>query len=231
LLFGRVSTYVRIARKMFRVLEKAGVPRYFSRCSNRVYGVWQHVALLAFRQLEGKSYRRFIDWFRDCKPIVKFLNMKRIPHYTTVQKFASRTPSTLLDRILRCFLSGTTTLASLIVGVDASGFKPSRASSYYTQSLKPKRVKRYVKCTLAVECQLQLVCGFKARRLARHDIVDFKPVLEKASLGSGVVVVADRGYDAEHCHAYVREKLDTLLSLLGTRMCPSGRPRAGIGRN
>jgi hypothetical protein len=37
------------------------------------------------------------------------------------------------------------------VGVDASGFKPSKASSYYTKSLKPRRIKRYVKCTLAVE--------------------------------------------------------------------------------
>lgn len=132
--------------------------------------------------------------------------MKRIPHYTTLQKFASRTPSTLLDRILKGFTPATP-FASLIVGVDASGFKPSRASSYYTQSLKPRRVKRYVKCTLAVECRSQLVCGFKARRLARHDVVDFKPVLEKASFDHGVVVVADKGYDAEHCHVYVREKL------------------------
>lgn len=68
-------------------------------------------------------------------------------------------------------------------------------------------MKRYVKCTLAVELRSQLVCGFKARRLARHDLADFRPVLEKASPGPGVVVVADKGYDAEHAHAYVREKL------------------------
>ena len=93
------------------------------------------------------------------------------------------------------------------MGVDASGFKPSKASSYYTKSLKPRRVKRYVKCTLAVELGSQLVFGFKARRLARHDVVDFKPVLEKASLSPGVVVVADKGYDAESSHEYVREEL------------------------
>lgn len=158
--------------------------------------------------MEAKSYRRFIDWLGDCKPLLRFLNVRRVPHYTTLQKFASRTSSTLLDRILKRFMSETPTLlTSLIVGVDASGFKPSRASSYYTQSLKPRRIKRYVKCTLAVELRSQLVCGFKARRLARHDVVDFKPVLMKASLASGLTVVADKGYDAEHCHVYVREKL------------------------
>jgi hypothetical protein len=49
---GKVSKYVRIARAIIRVLGKAGMPRYFSRCSNRVYDVWQHIALLAIRQLQ-----------------------------------------------------------------------------------------------------------------------------------------------------------------------------------
>lgn len=93
------------------------------------------------------------------------------------------------------------------MGVDASGFKPSKASSYYTKSLKPRRVKRHVKCTLAVGLGSQLVFGFKARRLTRHDVVDYKPVLEKASPIPGVVVVADKGYDAESSHEYVREEL------------------------
>jgi len=49
--------------------------------------------------------------------------------------------------------------------------------------------------------------GFKARRLARHDVVDFKPVLEKARPKRGFVVIGDKEYDAEHVHEYVREEL------------------------
>jgi len=164
------------------------------------------VALLALRQLEGKSYRRFSDWLRSCRPLLRLLNLRRIPHYTTLQKFASRLPSAMLERVLRGFVQEASP-SEPVVGVDASGFKPSRASSYYTRSLKPRRVRRYVKCTIAVELRSQLVCGFKARRLARHDIIDFKPVLERASLRPGVIVVADKGYDAEHAHEYVREEL------------------------
>ena len=55
-----------------------------------------------------------------------------------------------------------------------------------------------------MEPRLRLVRGFKARRVAGHDVVDFKPVLEKARPGPGFVVVADKGYDAEHVHEYVR---------------------------
>jgi hypothetical protein len=64
-------------------------------------------------------------------------------------------------------------------------------------------VRRYVKCTLAVELRSQLVCGFKAGKLARYDVVDFKQVLRKAQPKLGFVV-ADKGYDAEHAYKYVR---------------------------
>jgi len=143
--------------------------------------------------------------------------LRRLPHHTTLQKFASRLPSGLLDRVLRTFIREVDP-SKPMVGVDASGLKPSRASSYYTQSLKPRRVRRYVKCTIAVELRSQLVCGFKARRLARHDLVDFKPVLEKASLGPGALVVADKGYDAEHAHEYVREELGAYAVIPPRRM-------------
>jgi len=164
------------------------------------------VTLLAIRQLEAKSYRRFVEWLRSCRPLIRLLNVRRMPHYTTLQKFASRLPSGLLDVVLRRFAQEASPPKPL-VGVDASGFKPSSASSYYARSLKPRWVRRYVKCTLAVELRSQIICGFKARRLARHDVVDFKPVLARSSLGRGVVIVADRAYDAEHIHAYVREEL------------------------
>jgi hypothetical protein len=53
--------------------------------------------------------------------------MEWVPHYTTLQKFAARTPSDLLDRVLRGFAQGAGRAeASLILGIDASGFKPSR---------------------------------------------------------------------------------------------------------
>ncbi|MEM3047157.1 MAG: transposase [Candidatus Bathyarchaeia archaeon] len=84
-----------------------------------------------------------------------------------------------------------------------------------------------MKRILAVELRSQLVYGFKARRLARHDLADFKPVLEKASLKPSVVV-ADRGYDAEYAHEYVREKLGS-YSIIPPRCrdVPVWRTRGG----
>jgi hypothetical protein len=50
-----------MAKAIIGVLREAGVPRYFSRCSNRIYDAWQHIVLMAIRQLEDKSYRCFTD--------------------------------------------------------------------------------------------------------------------------------------------------------------------------
>ncbi|MEM2906158.1 MAG: transposase [Candidatus Bathyarchaeia archaeon] len=104
-----------------------------------MYDAHQHLTLLALRQLEGKSYRRFAEWLRDCKPLLRLLKLGRIPHYTTLQKFAARISASLLDRVLRSFIpEGAAAFTSTVLGVDASGFKPSKASSYYTRSLKPR---------------------------------------------------------------------------------------------
>ena len=59
------SRYVKLAKTMLNVLMRARVPLYMHRKSNHIYTVWQHLILLAFRQYEGKSYRRFVEWLHE----------------------------------------------------------------------------------------------------------------------------------------------------------------------
>ncbi|MBI5133372.1 MAG: hypothetical protein HZA83_01535 [Thaumarchaeota archaeon] len=85
---------------MLNVLMRARVPLYMHRKSNHLYTVWQHLILLASRQYEGKSYRRFIEWFHEAYSLRIFLQLDRLPYYTTFQKFAARMNGTLLYRIV-----------------------------------------------------------------------------------------------------------------------------------
>jgi len=50
------------------------------------------VILLPIRQLEDKSYRRFVEWLRSCNSVFRILNLRRMPHYMTLQKFVARVP-------------------------------------------------------------------------------------------------------------------------------------------
>jgi len=54
----------------------------------------------------------------------------------------------------------------------------------------------------------QVICTIKVRRApARHDNIDFKPLVERASAILPLsIVVADKGYDSENNHVLVRER-------------------------
>lgn len=59
-----------------------------------------------------------------------------------------------------------------------------------------------------MEVREQLICSLKIRRSPRHDTVDFKYVIGKSAMVKQLsMVVADRGYDSEANHEFVRERL------------------------
>ena len=202
------SRYVKLAKTILNVLIRAGVLLYMHRKSNHIHTVWQHIILLAFRQYEGKGYRRFVEWLYEAYYLRMFMQLDKVPHYTTLQKFASRINGTLLYRIVSSFIL-LTKIRKLLVGIDASGFRSSNASSYYTDRARIR--KRYIKLSIGVELREQIACSLKIRRAPKHDAVDFKPIMERASnIMPLSIVVADKGYDSEANHEFVREELDTV---------------------
>ncbi len=202
------SRYIKLAKTMLNVLIRARVPLYMHRKSNHIYTVWQHLILLALRQYEGKSYRRFVEWLHEAYYLRMFLQLDNVPHYTTLQKFAARMSGTLLYRIVSSFIL-LTKVRRLFVGIDASGFKSSNASSYYTDRTGIR--KKYIKLSIGAELREQIACALKIRRAPKHDTVDFKPIMERASSIMPLsIVVADKGYDSEYNHQLVREHLNAL---------------------
>jgi len=94
-----------------------------------------------------------------------------------------------------------------LVGINSSGFRSSNASSYYTDRARIR--KKYIKLSIVVELREQIACSLKIRRAPKHVTVDFKPIMERASnIMPRSIVVADKGYDSEANHKFVREELD-----------------------
>ncbi len=202
------SRYVKLVRTMLNVLMKARVPLHMHRKSNHIYTVWQHLILLALRQYEGKSYRRFVEWLREAYYLRIFLQLSKIPHYTTLQKFAARMNGTTLYRIISSFIL-LTRVRKMLMGIDASGFKSSNASSYYTDRAGIR--KKYIKLSMGAELREQIACSLKIRRSPRHDTIDFRPIMIRASSIMPLsIVLADKGYDSEANHEFVREELDAV---------------------
>jgi hypothetical protein len=165
------------------------------------------MVLLVIRQYEGKSYRLFVEWLVEAYYLRMFLQLSHIPHFTTLQKFTERVNGTILERIISSFIILTNTQQTF-VGVDSSGFKATHASQYYTERAKLKR-RKYVKLSLGADVLKQIICTVKVRRApARHDNIDFRPLITKISSILPIsVVIADKGYDSEDNHVLVREQL------------------------
>jgi hypothetical protein len=113
----------------------------------------------------------------------------------------------MLDRIISSFIlfSGT---RHIFAGIDATGFKITYASEYYTSRAKLR--KKYAKLSIGADVLKQVICNIKIRRapVTRHDNIDFKPIVTKISkIKKLSVVVADKAYDSEDNHVLVRENL------------------------
>jgi hypothetical protein len=151
----------------------------------------------------------FTDWLVEAYYLRLFLQLSKIPHYTTLQKFTDRINIMILGKIISSFIIFTGT-RHIFTSIDATGFKITYASEYYTNRAKLRR-KKYAKLSIGADVLQQIICSIKIRRAptARHDSIDFKPIVTKISkIKSLSVVVADKAYDSEYNHVLVREKLN-----------------------
>jgi hypothetical protein len=150
----------------------------------------------------------FVDWLVEAYYLRLFLQLSRIPHFTTLQKFADRINSTLLAKIISSFIVLTDT-RYIFVGMDSTGFKMTHASQYYTERTGLRR--KYTKLSIGADVLQQIICTIKIRRApTRHDNVDFRPVITKTSNIFPLSVVTAKGYDSEENHVLVREELGAL---------------------
>ena len=187
-----------MTRTMMQIIKRARIPPYLHKTSNHVYTVWQHLVLLVLRQYECKSYRRFVDFLHECIGIQEYLGLPKIPHYTTIQKAATRLTHGMLLKILESFVLQTK-IRKMFAGIDSTGLSHGQASYYYTKKAKLRR--KFLKISICADMRQQIICGIKIRHRRRHDSVDFVPLLKRAGKLIPIgTVVADRGYDSEQNH-------------------------------
>ena len=82
---------------MLSILKKMRVPYFLHPKSKHTFSIHQHIILLVLRQYESKSYESFVEWLEVATEIAIQLQLKTIPHFTTLQKAAARLSDTLLQ--------------------------------------------------------------------------------------------------------------------------------------
>jgi hypothetical protein len=88
------------------------------------------------------------------------LDLDKIPHFTTPQKFVSRIPSSLfnliLSRILKMFYPHGENVS--ITAIDATGFTSSYAGHYYSRRTG-KLLRSFLKTSISVDTGKQVILG------------------------------------------------------------------------
>ena len=207
-----------------RLCAQANIPQYFRYVQKKTYNNQQHLFLLIAKEHSNYGYRMFVESLYDSK-IPKYIGLKHIPHFTTLQKFAKRLQAKLLNKLI--FLTqhlfkerGT------FFGVDSTGMELDHASSHYCKRIDRKNpIKGFVNLNALSDLHNKIILATKIRKKRRHDCSDFLPMWNKVKNIDFDYFVADKGYDSETNHkAVFQAGKQSLISLKNMKL-PSYKTR------
>jgi hypothetical protein len=220
-------------------IAKESLPAYAHRFSPKKFTQHQLFACLVLKSMFNLDYRGVVAMLSDCTDLCRAIELKCIPHYTTLQKAARRLLNqpcarrlhdrTIRDAEERRILRPTTALAA----VDASGFESHHCSRYFIQRRHrgQKRLKnplfqtttyrRFPKASIVADGDSHLILACATSRGPSSDITQLDRLMVDAFVRRRIRIAAlDAGYDAEWAHELLREDLG-IRSIIPAKI---GRP-------
>ncbi len=198
---------IKFVKTLFLLFELCSFPKRFSKFSRKDFDNWQLFALYILFRRSRMKYRQFFwEWLPCCKSLLQVLKLKKVPDFSTVNKFVKRLRANWAHKVLgKCIRIPE--LDDIVVGIDGTGRSMSKGSRHYYRRAGIKVKKKDFIKTVSVAClKSKIVTAIKIRKKARHDNVDFEPLMRrtrrevkiKRSLG-------DKAFDAEKNHELMEE--------------------------
>jgi Transposase DDE domain len=214
------------------------LPLYAHRYSPKTYTQPQLFVCLVLKTFFRTDYRGLVGILNDFDALQAYLNLKRVPHYTTLQKASRRLlkapyAKRLFRGTVRRFLGRRQRLK--LAAMDSTGLDYGRRSAYYVRrrhagQAKTKRVyySHFAKLEASFDCGSHLILAAHMSRGPRPDVDRFRPLLD-ATLETTRPrsMLADAGYDSEgnHQHARVTRKVRSFIPATIGR--PTTKPLTG----
>jgi hypothetical protein len=199
----------------FKVAEMT-LPAYSCEFSKRMYTQHQLMALLCLMKRLRLKYREFTAIIGLMPKIQEILELKNVPHYTTLQKFFKRFGSHFFDEMLS-FTVQLFFIHEPWAAVDGTGHSCDQASLYYTDKIKKqtkKWRKSYTKNQIAIDTRTQVILAHKVARGPRHDSKDAIPTIRKLKKYKPSGFSLDKAFDKEEIHQVIHEELGATIMIL-----------------
>lgn len=214
------------------------LPPYSHRCSPKVFTQHQLFACLVLKNFWKTDYRGLVAQLADNPSLVELLGLKRVPHYTTLQKAARRLLTSahvlaLVDGTVRRHLGRRRRVERS--AIDSTGLDCSSASGYFVR--RRERVgspwktvvyRHFAKLSVVCDVDTHFILAFRDGRGPKPDISDFQPLLAEALTRVGLSqIVADAGYDSEANHRFAREECRIRTIIPPKHGRPTNKPARG----
>ena len=186
-----------------RAFEHARVPLHKSTFSKKMYGNFVHVFLLVLKQRLKVSYK-VLEKLASEFGLQRMLCIKRIPHFTTVQKALQRLPKHLFESMVRACHS-LLDMKGMLSAIDGTGFSNTNPSHYYLNRIDGVKVRNYTKTVLLADLDSKLVLNMTSTSDYQSETLSFIPLVGELKHALKCVLV-DKGYDSR----YNREYCDSL---------------------
>lgn len=171
----------------------AGMPYRNSLFSKKMYGNIKLSFLTVYREKLNVSYRRFVEICEE-NNIRHMLGLKRIPHFTTLQKFVQRTPKALFEVMVRACLK-LLNVRNSVAAIDGTGFSNTNPSHYYEKRVDGVSPGNYTKTVFISDTSTKLVLNVRTFSDHSNEITTFRPMVQEL-LSVLRTVLADKGYDS-----------------------------------
>lgn len=199
--------YINFVKTSLEVIDNSHVPLRSSKFSKKKYTQHQLLALIFLKEKIKTDYRDFVELLPNLTTITEVLQLKQIPHYTTLQKFLSKIPALTFRIILKNVIRRLHQKGEKIriTSIDATGFTSSYASHYYSKRINKTR-KSFIKASIAVDSNKMIILGWKFSKVPVHDSQHAKSLINQVvRIARSGCFTMDKGYDSEDIHRYIRE--------------------------
>jgi hypothetical protein len=217
------------------------LPRYTHRFSPKTFTQPQLFACLVLKAFFKTDYRGIVYQLRDNPTLCDDLKLRRIPHFTTLQKASRRLlrlpiVKRLIDAAVQLMMGRAKRLQR--AAIDASGFESRRISPYFVRRRdrstgKPttSHYTRFPKLGLIGDCATHMVLAAHPTRGPTPDVHQLADTFAQLPPGLSLLrLLADAGYDSEANHRLLRETHGIISLIPPQAGRPSSNPATGKHR-
>ena len=96
----KFNKYIKFVDTSLKTVQSSRLKLYSCKYSKHVYTQHQLLVLVLLKEYISTDYRDFVELIDLINDIKEKLDLNKIPHFTTLQKFVLRIPSSLFNRLL-----------------------------------------------------------------------------------------------------------------------------------